>query len=285
MQLFAAAGGRESWAMGFLRSELSNEIWDLVATFLEAKSLFQDTYNSYETKVLTYAAARGVDRRFLRLNAEEVSGLLDFEKLGSLRNEQLQALKHISHNLFRKPGQTDKFDRYMSEIYHELSILKEEQYKVTTFAPQYNPLEEQEEYEMMLDEVHEAFPRKVHNIYDLFQKAQKRLEQLLPDYGRDKVLIRSLYLFGEELVEDSYPGGLPQFYEVIYPGGAPEGYLEVARSFLGSGFREIGEECLKQVLVAIREYPPDDPRLSERFEREASNLLRRLETETPVDAV
>src|SRR5438477_5368895 len=158
-----------------MRSKLAQDFWDLIFHFFEAQRQFRETYDTYETKVLQYAEERSVDRRFLRLSAEEVSGLLDFRKLENLRNDELEALKAVSHNIFRNEDSTDPFDRYVSQIFHELSILKEEQYKVSTFAPEYKKLEERAEYESILDEVHEAFPRQVHGIYELFRKAEERL--------------------------------------------------------------------------------------------------------------
>jgi hypothetical protein len=242
------------------RSKLAQDFWDLVAHFFDAQRQFRETYDTYETKVLQYAEERGVDRRFLRLSAEEVAGLLDFKKLENLRNGELGELKNVSHNIFRNEDSTDPFDRYIAQIFHELSILKEEQYKVSTFAPEYRKREEKAEYESILDEVHEAFPRQVHGIYDLFQKAQARLEELLPHFARDskgekaRVMIRSLYLFGDDTFRGFYPNTIEDVYEIIYPGGALEGFLVVAHSFLDSGFREYAIEALEK---ALRAAPPD----------------------------
>ena len=275
--------------MRHLRARIANDFWDLVSIFFEAQRTFRETYETYETKVLQYAEERGVDRRFLRLTAEEVAGLLDFKKLEQLRNDQLQAVKTISHNIFRAEDSTDPLDRYISQIFHELSILKEEQYKVSTFAPQYKKLEEQQAYESILDEVHEAFPRQVHGIYDLFKKAQGRLEELLPHFSRDKVTIRSLYLFGDDVFRGFYPNVTEDVLAVMFPqGGAVEGYLAVARSFLESGFREYAIECLEK---AVKAAPPEPPagvpaelaaaaEPMRAFAREAEQLLREVKEQS-----
>jgi hypothetical protein len=236
-----------------MRSKLAQDFWDLIFHFFEAQRQFRETYDTYETKVLQYAEERSVDRRFLRLSAEEVSGLLDFRKLENLRNDELEALKAVSHNIFRNVDSTDPFDRYVSQIFHELSILKEEQYKVSTFAPEYRKREETKaEYESILDEVHEAFPRQVHGIYDLFQKAQGRLEELLPHFAKGptgKVTIRSLYLFGDETFRGFYPNTIEDVYKIVYPVGGPvEGYITVAKSFREAGFHEYATEALEKAL-------------------------------------
>ncbi len=267
--------------MRHLRARTTTDFWDLLSLFFEAQRSFQETYETYETKVLQYAEERGVDRRFLRLTAEEVAGLLDFKKLEQLRNDQLSALKSISHAIFRSEGQTDPLDRYIAQIYHELSILKEEQYKVSTFAPEYRKSAEQQAYELILDEVHEAFPRQVHLIYDLFKKAQARIEDLLrhAPFARDKVTLRSIYLFGDEVFRGFYPNGTEDVFAIMFPkGGAVEGYLTVAKSFIESGFREHAIEALE---AALKVPPPrtDDESARETHQalaREAEELLREL---------
>ena len=229
----------------------SEQFWDLIESFFETARAFGETYETYETKVLQYAEERGVDRRFLRLSGEEVSGLLDFKKLESLRNGALQRLKTIAHTIFRAEDTTDPFDRYVSQIFHELSILKEEQYKVSKFATDYAKEADSAAYESILDEVHEAFPRQVHAIYELLKKAQARLESLLPHFAHDKVTIRSLYLFGDETFRGFYPNGTEDVLKLMYPtGGALEGYVTVARSFLESGFREYAIEALEKGLCS-----------------------------------
>jgi hypothetical protein len=266
--------------MRSLRGRVTGDFWDLIVFFFEAQRAFQETYETYETKVLQYAEERGVDRRFLRLTDEEVAGLLDFKKLEQLRNDQLHALKTISHKLFRSEGQTDPLDRLISQIYHELSILKEEQYKVSTFAPEYRKSDEKQAYESILDEVHEAFPRQVHLIYELFKKAQARIEELFRDSprARDKVALRSLYLFGDDVFRGVYPNGTEDVLAIMFPnGGAVEGYVAIARSFAESGFREYAIEALELALEVPE--PPAGNGSKEAIAMvrpEAEELLREL---------
>jgi hypothetical protein len=239
--------------MTHLRARVGADFWDLLSLFFGAWRSFRETHETYETKVIQYAEERGVDRRLLRLSDEEVSGLLELRKLEQLRNDMLGPLKTISHRLFRVGTTTDPLDRTISQIFHELSILKEEQYKISTFAPEFKARADQQAYESILDEVHEAFPRQVHGIFELFEKAQSRIEQLLaePQYARDKVTLRSVFLFGDETFRGLYPNGAEDILEIMFPaGGAAEGYLVVAKSFLESGFREYAIEALERALKA-----------------------------------
>lgn len=271
--------------MKLRRRAIAPSLWDLVEAFFLASAAFEEVHESYESRVLSHAKERGVDRTNLRLDAETVSKLLDLGKLESLRNGPLHDLKDIAHALFRRKATTDKLDRYVSEIFHELSILKEEQYKVSTFAPEYQKRNELEEYESILDEVHKEFPRKVHNIHDLFQKARWRLEAILRKLRDDTVLVRSLALFGDKLLEKCYPDGIADFHAAIYPGGALEAHLEAARSFARGGFLAQAQVGSKRALDAAASGKPDrlDDDEWERLVEGARAFAPRLEGITPVE--
>jgi hypothetical protein len=271
------------------RRSLAPTVYDLLETFIEARAAYAEVHDSYEERVKKHAAERGVDRKLLRLDAGEVSKLLDFARLESLRNGPCHDLKEIAHALFRRKASTDKLDRYASEIFHELSILKEEQYKVSTFAPEYHRRNELDEYESILDEVHEEFPRKVHNIHDLFERSRRRLESILRRHANDRVLVRSLFLFGDELLErakDFYPRGLNDLTWIVYPQGPLEFFSVVAQTFAASGFKNEAVQALERALASRDDIasdgrdPPPLADLRERAER-AETLLARWRPMTP----
>lgn len=230
--------------------------WTLVETFFRALREFEPIFNNYEARVVSFADQAGVDRRHLRLDALEVSQLLDFETLETLRDGALYELKAITHVRLRDTTHKnrDKLDRYANELFHNMSILKEVQYMISTFAPLYDRKTEQREYDILLAEVHEEFPTLVHRLQALFRKAQKRVEKLLPSFRDDnRVFLRSLYLYGAEVFEDidSYPGGVEDIYRLVYPeGGAVQGYLEVADSFRASGFTDQAREAVGRGIQA-----------------------------------
>jgi hypothetical protein len=277
--------------MKLRRRAVAPSLWDLVEAFYLARTSFDEVYQRYEARVLAHAAERGVDRTELRLDHDAVSKLLDFAKLESLRNGPLHDLKDIAHALFRRKTSTDKLDRYASEIFHELSILKEEQYKVSTFAPEYQKRNELDEYESILEEVHKEFPRKVHNIHDVFEKARWRLEAILKRSTEETIFLRSLALFGDALLEKAYPGGADDLHWLVFAGGPLEGHLRAARSFARAGFlAHARTEAAKAVLACAR--VPDgenaekvDKETLARLGAEAQALATRLETMTAVGLV
>ena len=269
------------------RRALAPSLWDLVEAFYLASHAYSEVFEAYESRVLAHARERGVDRKQLRLDGETVARLLDLGKLESLRNGPLHDVKDIAHALFRRKASTDKLDRYVSEIFHELSILKEEQYKVSTFAPEYQRRNELEEYESILDEVHQEFPRKVHNIHELFAKARVRLEAILRKARDEIVLIRSLSLFGDKLLEKCYVGGVDGLYAEVYPGGALEGHLVALRSFARGGFAVQAQTELKRAEAVLARGKPDPMDAAEwdRLVGEMRALGEKIAAATPVDLV
>lgn len=234
----------------------TREIWELVENFFRARKVFEEQHQRYEALIRRYVKQSRVGREKLRLSAENASELLDLKALEELRDNYLDRLREISHHMFRKGDTIELFDKYVSDLYHETSILKEEHYAVKMLATPYERGEQKDllERDKILGEACEFFPRKMGRIQNLFLKAQKQMELLLKGWNREKVLVRSLYLFGDEVLGSLYRGGLEGLYSVMYPrGGSLEGYLIAAESFGASSFSEQAVESLRKAKRALRE--------------------------------
>jgi len=263
---------------------MTNQFWDLVQTFFEAATTFAEIYDSYEARVLAHADAAGVDRRLLRLSGKEVADLLEFDRLVELCDRHLVALKTIAQGIFRSSRSTDAFDRYATQIYHETSILKEEQYKVFRIAPAYQDTKDRKAYQTIIDEAHEAFPRQIHLIHELMAQALGRLEELLPHFQRDRVMLRSTYLFGDETFDVYYPNGYEDAFDRMFPreGGARKGLLEVARSFVLAGFRGQALEALKVAQgLPTPSGSPEETAQAAALATEIEELVEELKTRPP----
>lgn len=271
------------------RRVLGATIWDLTEAFFEAQREYHEIYVNYETRVMAHAEEQSVDRRRLRLDATEVSKLLDFMRLGALRNGPVHRTKWISHSLFRSRGRTHKFDRHVSEIFHELSILREEQFKVSTFAEEYRKDNELEEYESLLDEVHEDFPRRVHGIHDLFRKAQLSLEGVLRVHNRDPVYVRSLVLFGTQTLQGAYADGVTTHLWRVFARGPVEAYLLAARSFAQNGFKAEALDALARAIEKGEEPAPPGQQVDAAGVRslvgEARQLVQIITPRNPAELV
>src|SRR4029079_9674758 len=100
------------------------------------------------------------------------------------------------------------------------------------------------EYERYYREVNFYYPKRLKHVRNLYGKARKRLEKLLPTMGKSVIVIRSAYLFGDQLFEGVYDGGLDEFYGRLYPeGGAPKVLQFGSKSFLEAVFGEEAAEA------------------------------------------
>ncbi|MBI4601985.1 MAG: hypothetical protein HY721_08495 [Planctomycetes bacterium] len=259
--------------------ELGHKIWTIVQLFYRSRAVFQEQFESYERKVLEISRETGIHRNDLRLRSKELGGLLDFKKLERMRDGLLQELKDLCHIVFRGHDRTDVFDRYVSDIFHEISILKEEHYNVKTYAPLYERDAAEVELKHILDEAHTLFPGKLRHTKYLFERAQGRLEEHLASFRGIPLFIRSLYLHRNDFVAEAYTGGLGQFYRLMYPGGAVEGYYEAGLSFYHSGFLEEALEAFRLAEAAYRDEVRDAAKpLAAEGRRRVDGLLLPLRT-------
>jgi len=219
--------------------------WILLRTFYRSYRSFHVLLGQYEQRVTAFALQYGVNRKDLKLQPEELLSLFDSHALLALRNGELKTLREISHQLFRGE-RSDSFDNHATNIYHEVSILKEEEWTLREQATSEDP----KEFERYYREVNFYYPKRLRHVRNLYGKARKRLEKILPTMGRNTIVIRSAYLFGDELFDGVYARGLEEFYECLYPaGGALTGYSVVAESFQEGGFGAEATEAYERALA------------------------------------
>lgn len=259
--------------MRTLTTDPEERRWLLIRNFLSSWKRFLGIFEEYERRVKGLSDRYKTQRARLRLSPDDLASLIDFRALEDLRDREVSLLREISHDLFRSPDATDRFDHHVSIIYHELSALKEEHYTLREEFVR----EERIEYDLLYREVNQYYPKRLGHIRNLYQKADRRLRQLLPGMAEDRVLVRSTYLFGADLVAGLYPGGLAEFYAAMYPGGALEGYAAAGDSFRDSGFLAEAEEAYGRCLaVAVAPARGKASRLQARIRAGAAERLEAL---------
>ncbi len=259
--------------MRTLTTDPEERRWLLIRNFLSSWKRFLGIFEEYERRVKGFSDRYKTERARLRLSPDDLASLIDFRALEDLRDREVSLLREISHDLFRSPDATDRFDHHVSIIYHELSALKEEHYTLREEFVR----EERIEYDLLYREVNQYYPKRLGHIRNLYQKADRRLRQLLPGMSEDRVLVRSAYLFGPGLVEGLYPGGMAEFYAAMYAGGAAEGLAAAGDSFREAGFLAEAEEAYGRCLAV----PPAPlrgkaSRLQSRIRAEAAERVEAL---------
>ena len=216
--------------------------WRIVEHHYWSRNLFQEIYDSYETRVGDFVATKGRAREKLKLSLEETRALFDSDMLRRLIQQGGHPLREVAHAYFRERDVAEPYDSTVSRIYHELSILKEEHLSVWDFPRDGKT----KEFARLFQEVSEYYPQRLGRAKDLFARAQKRFDKILPEFAADTIVLRSSYLFREELWPTNPRPALTRFLGKMFPdGGAVHGYRTVARSFFRAGFYRHAAECAR----------------------------------------
>ncbi|MFN0059132.1 MAG: hypothetical protein ACKVX7_11790 [Planctomycetota bacterium] len=240
---------------------LSPLIWTITERLCRTFLRYTRQHDNYEALVAKYVEREGKPRDQIRLDPVELAGLLNFKEMERIRDDYLLPLKDASHTLFRTADNTDFLDRLVNDVFHEMSILKEEHYNIQTYENKPESALDREELDTILNEVHAMFPVKVHRIMHLLLRARGRLEKLLPTFRENPVLIRSLYLHRKDFVAEAYPDGLVQFYRFLYGDDrAHEGYRAVGDSFFNAGFYELARESYQCGAEYLKSLAPQSKR-------------------------
>jgi hypothetical protein len=239
-------------------------LWDFIASFVAARWTFLSIYDRYERRVLRAAKTLGVKRESLVLPPLGLFKLFHLRRMDLLRDYRLKPLRNLAQRVFEDAENEELLDVYCSHIYHEFTILSEEHRSVGRFLR----IHDNRRYRQPFEEVSGYYPMRLRRIRRLFTGGLRRIEILLPEWSRYRVVVRSMHLFGDRLARKTYGEGIDVFYRRMYPLGGPiQGHLEAARSFLDSGFliqaRGAVEESLGSAAALTRR------RALERPEREA----------------
>jgi hypothetical protein len=219
--------------------------WDFLTTFIAARGSFLAIYRRYERRVLSAAKERGVNRAELKLPPRQLWELFHRRRLDRLREDRLGPLRELAHEIFGADGDDGLMDAYCGHIFHEVAILSEEHRSVGRFVRQHDP----RRYRALFEEVSGYYPIRLNRLLRLFRAAMKRLDELLPRWSRERVFVRSMFLFGDRLGKRAYGGGRESFYVRMYPtGGVIRGYLAAGKSFYDSGFPGEARRALELAL-------------------------------------
>ena len=246
--------------------------YELLECFYNARLVFEAQRDEYEAAVQALVERLGIPREMLWLPPEKLAALLDFKVLSDLRDLYLLPLHRCTQTIFGGESR-DIFDIIVSDIFHMVSILKEEEFRVAHYAVIYDKMHKTKDRDYILTSASHDFPILLNQTHHLFQQAQERLHTHLPEFASERVVIRSIYLHGPLYLKRAYQreGGMDHFYEHMYPeGGATEGYLVAAASFLESGFSTRAREALKLAQGGLANAPEGS--VPERLRREAERL-------------
>lgn len=250
-------------------------LWEIVENFYAAFRLFHGQYQEYESRINTFSDTKKIARESLNrhLSREEVVTLLDYDLLQKLRDEHLEPMQKMLHQFTQDLTPKNLLLDYVRDIFYETAVLKDACHKLTVSAPQYRELADEEEYKVILEEVHTFFPVKMKHLFQLFRKARRELEKLIVHHRDSAIIARCLYLFGEQLIAPVYEEGMQFFWQKIYPDyNILELFTRVAFSFHKAGFYELAREAAGKAQQAL------DTQHEIEFPLEWRNMLEQILT-------
>jgi len=224
------------------------QAWRLIELHYGSRHAFNAVRRGYEATVARLVAERGKPRAELRLNPSETQDLFNSDALRDLIVQWVDPLRGTARAFFRESNVSEPYDTKVSRIYHELSILLEEHLSVLNFPRGGSA----REFGRLFREVSEYYPIRLRRMRDLFARAERRLEELLPEFQDDPIVLRSAFLFRAELWPEATRPSLLRFLEHMFPkGGAGEGFLAIAQSFFRAGFFDQCGECARIGVAAL----------------------------------
>jgi hypothetical protein len=255
-------------------------LWDFLTRFVSARRTFLSIFHRYEARVQQASRDLGVAREDLLLPPARLFELFHLRRLTCLRDARLRPLVDLAEHIFADQEE-ELLDVYCRHIYHELSILSEEHRSVGRFVH----IRDRRRYRQLFEEVSGYYPMRLRRVRRLFTQGLRRIEHLLPEWAKHRVMVRGVYLFGEQLSLHAYGQGVRTLYGRMYPqGGEIRGYVEASRSFLESSFMTRAREAAQKGVEAAEHLAAR--RALERAERlaaqEGHDLLTRLDAEAGV---
>lgn len=219
--------------------------WRMIKVFYNAFNFFRKLENNFKENVRK-PIANAMNKKSILY--ETFIEHLEPTELEDLRDTYLVELRNLSHTEFRSRKKMERFDIYISEIFHEVSILKEQKFILDHYF-QRKDLISQSAIQQMLRQTFELFETKMDHIAFLFKNAKVRLEEILPIYRNDDFILRNLYLEGPRLLKNFYQDPIKETLNFMFiEGGFSSGMIAIASSFSLGGFFEQG----KKVIMALK---------------------------------
>lgn len=215
--------------------------WSLIKVFYQSFTYFNLLELNYQKKINLISLEELENNQY---SFENFLKILDTSKLSYLRDKFLDRLRILAHNEFPRRKKIERFDVFISEIFHEVSILKEQKYILDHFYQRKEHVS-QESLTMVLCETYKLFQAKMRQVKSLFENAKLRLEEILLIYNKEDFILRSLYLEANDLCRNFYDHPYQEILKAMFPeGGLGQGLVATSCSFCMGGFYSHAKEVI-----------------------------------------
>lgn len=236
-------------------------LWGIIEHFYLALRIFREEYQRFQKKVQEYSSENHHDEWVqiaAALTVEEWMTLISYEKFQKLAEDFFSPLLKLSNQL-EMNYYTKISDHYLkkkfSELYYELFFLQNEGQHIRSHAFEHMETPNHDQiFLQTVQQIKTAFPNRLARISQLFDETQQKIENLIQQNKEARIIVRSLYLFGEELFHPIYPEGFQSLIQKIYSGDhLLELYIRAAYSFLQSGFLEEATVAYEKAIMLTQQ--------------------------------
>ncbi|NUM33176.1 MAG: hypothetical protein HUU50_01395 [Candidatus Brocadiae bacterium] len=230
-------------------------LWEMIENFYQAMLLFQQEHQEFKKKIETISKNKDkmVDLMEI-LSVEEVLSLLNLNNIEDLREKYIQPLIKLSSQFKQVCYCNDAFNHGIQDIYHELSILQSEFSKLGVIAPGLMEFKTEKRYKSIVGGYHICLPLKVFQLSHKMETAQKELEKMISPYKERDILVRSIFLFGEEIIGRLSENSFLDFVKRIYPSDhLLELYTRASYAFLKAGFYDFTKVAVRKAKNILEE--------------------------------
>ncbi len=243
---------------------MEENLWGITERFYLSLIPFRIEYKKYRERIKRSSQRlhREGNKYTRVLNIEEIETLLHHDCFAQILEKHLNELKEVLVDLGKERLPNNLLGHYVVDIFHELSILSDGCNRIERNVPQYISCQEEEECLSITQEINAFLPLKMMHLANLFQKAQRELETLIRQNNENQILLRSIFLYGKEVIAPAYENGLDEFLNKIYKRGSFQAYLAIAKSFYEASFYSLSQKALSKA-VEIHENSSDHSKAGE----------------------
>ncbi len=231
-------------------------LWAMIENFYQAMLLFQKEHQEFKKKIEIISKVKENKKSDLMeiLSIEEVLSLLNLNNIEDLKEKYIQPLIRLSSQFKQICYCNDSFNHGIQDIYHELSILQSEFSKLGVLAPELMEFKSETRYKSIVGGYHICLPLKVFQLSHKMENAQKELEKIIAPYKERDILVRSFFLFGEEIIGQLSENSFVDFIKRIYPSDhLLELYTRASYAFLKAGFYDFTKIAVRKAKNVLEE--------------------------------
>lgn len=246
--------------MLYMKQSIEELIWAIIEKFYVSLQIFKKEYQQFGHKVQWSSQQNSIDSTWPQivasLTVEQWMTLIGYDQIEELAENYIAGLLNLTKQL-EMYGHTNSYDnnlqKKISELYYELSFLQNEGQHIRNHAYEYMETPNHDQvFIHELQQIKIIFPTKLAHISQLFDNIKNEIENLIQQHKETRIVIRSLYLFGEEIFNSNYIENFQQFITKIYPTDhLLELYIRATYSFLQSGFQKEAYLAYKKAKVLV----------------------------------